>query len=170
MKRNSSKSIKSFAPFADCESKILILGTIPGPTALAKQEYYGFAGNHFWKIIFRLFDIKKVLSYEEKKALLKKNKIALWDVFKSCEREGARDSKIQREEYNDIPGLLKKHPNIKTIFLNSRTAEQSFQKKFLKSVEIPAYYLPSTSPAHASLSFEKKLKAWSVILKHLGES
>lgn len=170
VKKKSKKILRSFEPFADKKSKILILGTMPGPMALAKQEYYGFTGNHFWKIMFRLFEVKNPLTYLEKIALLKTNRIALWDVFKSCEREGALDSKIRCEEYNDIPGLLKTYPNIKTIFLNSRTAEQNFQEQFSKSIKIPAHYLPSTSPAHASLSFEKKLKAWSVILKHLGES
>ena len=53
-----SKSVlRSFKPFADSNSKIIILGTMPGPMALAKQEYYGFTGNHFWKILFRLFNI-----------------------------------------------------------------------------------------------------------------
>ena len=132
--------------------------------ALKKQEYYGFTGNHFWKIIFQLSGVKRPLTYPEKKKLLKDKGIALWDVFKSCEREGALDSAIQCAELNDIPGLLKRYPNIKTIFLNSRTAEKVFLQRFAQAVKIPFYYLPSTSPANASVSFSKKLESWSAVL------
>ena len=157
--------LKSFKPFADKNSRILILGTMPGPTALRKQEYYGFAGNHFWKIIFQLFGVTAPLSYPQKKKLLRRNRIALWDVFKSCERKGALDSAIRCMDYNNIPGLLKKYPNIKTIFLNSRTAEKVFLQHFSKKIKRPFYYLPSTSPAHAGMPFSQKLKAWSQIKK-----
>ena len=133
--------------------------------ALRKQEYYGFTGNHFWKIIFQLSGVKQPLTYPGKKKLLKEKGIALWDVFKSCEREGALDSAIQRAKHNDIPGFLKQYPNIKALFLNGRTAEKVFLKHFSGAVKIPFYYLPSTSPANASVSFSKKLESWSAILR-----
>jgi len=157
------KVLKSFPPIVDKRSRILILGTMPGPMALKKQEYYGFSGNHFWKIIFQLFEVRKTLTYSEKKRLLKEKGIALWDVFQSCERIGALDSAIQCAEFNDIPWLLKKYPNIRAIYLNSRTAEKVFRQRFAPFVKVPFYYLPSTSPAYAALSFAKKLRAWSVI-------
>ena len=163
MKKETKKILKSFPPFVDQQSRILILGTMPGPMALKKQEYYGFAGNHFWKILFNLFDVQMPLTYPEKKQLLKEKGIALWDVFKSCERQGALDSAIQRARYNDIPELLKKYPKIKIIYLNSRTAEKVFLKRFAPCVKIPFHYLPSTSPAYASMSFTQKLSAWAVI-------
>lgn len=162
-----SKRIQSFAPFVDKRSKILILGTIPGPEALRRQEYYGFTGNHFWKIIFALFQVKDPLTYEEKKKLLRDHGIALWDVFHSCERKSALDSAIRNAKANDVPKLLKQYPNIQKIFLNSRTAEKLFQKNFSNSIVISTHYLPSTSPAHAALSLAKKIQAWSVILESL---
>lgn len=140
---------------------------MPGPVALEKREYYGFSGNHFWKIIPALFGIQRLLSYPEKIELIRNKGIALWDVFKSCQRKTAADSDIECADYNNIPGLLKKYPNIKTIFLNSKTAEKTFKTRFSGSVKIPAYYLPSTSPANASVSFKEKLKKWSVILNYL---
>lgn len=166
-KRTRSKKLQSFKPVADRHSRILILGTMPGPIALKKREYYGFAGNHFWKIIPGLFGIHRALSYKEKIRLIKQKRIALWDVFRSCEREGAADSAIQYATPNDIPALLKKYPNIKTIFLNSRTAEKTFLRHFAASIKLPYHYLPSTSPAHASRSFTAKKKAWAVLLKFL---
>ncbi len=165
MKKKSKIILRSFEPFIDRRSKVLILGTMPGPMALRKQEYYGFTGNHFWKIIFHWSGVKKLLTYPEKKRLLKEKGIALWDVFKSCKREGALDSAIQCANHNDIPGLLKQYPNIKALFLNGRTAEKVFLKNFSQAVKIPFYYLPSTSPANASVSFSKKLESWSAILQ-----
>lgn len=165
--KKASKILKSFSPAADKNSKILILGTMPGPMALAKQEYYGFPGNHFWKIIPALFDITKPLTYPEKIQLLKDKGIALWDVFESCERKSAADSDIQCAEYNDIPGLLKRHPKIRAVFTDSKIAEKVYVNYFAKSVKLPHFYLPSPSPAHASISLPEKIKKWSVILDYL---
>jgi len=141
---------------------------MPGPVALKKREYYGFPGNHFWRIMEDLFFEKfKVLDYKEKIALLKENHIALWDVIGSCTREGAGDHSIKDIKPNPILGLIHRHLSISAIFLNGRTAEKLFREHCGEAVRMPAHYLPSTSPAHASMSYEKKLKAWSVIKKYL---
>lgn len=161
------KRIQSFAPFADKNSKILILGTMPGPEALRKKEYYGFSGNHFWKILQKLFKKEGPLTYPEKIQLLKDNRIALWDVFGSCERKGAADSAIRCAKLNNIPALLKKYPNIRVIFLDSKTAWVAFQKYFSESVKLPVFYLPSPSPAHAAISLNEKIKRWSILLDFL---
>lgn len=155
------QTLRSFKPIADGNARVLVLGTMPGPVALARREYYGFAGNHFWKILFQYFGVTGPLSYAAKKRLLKQNRIALWDVFKSCEREGALDSAIDCAEHNDIPGLIRKYPNIRLILLNSRTAEKTFLDHFADSVKIPHQYLPSTSPANAGLSYAEKYRLWS---------
>jgi hypoxanthine-DNA glycosylase len=161
------KILRSFDPFVDERSRILILGTMPGPMALLKQEYYGFSGNHFWKIIFKLFNASQPLFYPEKIALLKEKRIALWDVFKACKREGAADSAIQCAELNDILALLKKYPNIQAVFTDSKTAEKVFRKNFLPAINIPYANLPSPSPANASIPLPEKIKSWSVILNYL---
>lgn len=161
------KILRSFPPLADKNSKILILGTMPGPMALAKREYYGFTGNHFWKILFNLFEVKGVPSYPEKVKLLKEKGIALWDVFKSCQRIGALDSAIRCAEINNIPRLLKKYPNIKAVFTDSKIAEKIYRERFLPSIGLPFANLPSPSPANASISLEGKIKDWTVILEKL---
>ena len=94
--------------------------------------------------------------------ILKKNKIAVWDVIDSCERVGSLDTKIKNEESNDILQLLKKYPNIKTIFCNGGKSYKNLQKIVGKNFEIPIYLLPSTSPLH-TISFEKKLESWKII-------
>ncbi|HTL71139.1 MAG TPA: DNA-deoxyinosine glycosylase [Candidatus Eisenbacteria bacterium] len=161
------KLLSSFPPFADDRSRILILGTMPGPVALARRQYYGFPGNHFWRILPEILEAAAPRTYREKIRLLKDRRIALWDVIRTCTRTGASDSSIRSVLPNDIPGLLRRRRAIRTIFLNGRTAETLYRRHFGDVIRIPAYTLPSTSPAHASMSYEKKKKAWSAILPYL---
>ena len=148
----------------DRRSRVLILGTMPGPEALRRRQYYGFPGNHFWPILQKLFGLEgRPLSYPEKIRLLKTNQIALWDVIASCQREGAGDSEIRCVTPNKIHQLLKAHPNIRKIFVNGKTAERLFKLHFSKEVKVPVACLPSTSPAHAAMSFQEKLKRWSFL-------
>ena len=136
---------------------------MPGPVALRRRQYYGFPGNHFWPIIEKLFAAGKPLFYFQRIRLLKASRIALWDVIGSCEREGAADSAIQCVIPNKIPQLLKKYPNIRKVFVNGKTAQRLFQQHFGDSIRLPVAYLPSTSPAHAAMSFQKKLGEWAAI-------
>ena len=105
---------------------------MPGPEALRRRQYYGFPGNHFWPVIQQLFGLDgRPLSYSQKIRLLKINRIALWDVIASCQREGASDSAITQVTPNRIPELLKKYPNIRTVFVNGKTAERLFRLHLL---------------------------------------
>ncbi len=158
--------LRSFSPVADRRSRVLILGTMPGPEALRRREYYGFLGNHFWPIIQALFGAGgRPLSYPEKVRLVRKNGIALWDTIGSCEREGASDGAIRSVTPNDIPGLLKKYPDIRLIVLNGKLAEKLYRKHSAANVNRPTLTMPSTSPAHAAMSFSEKLKRWQAIRK-----
>ena len=161
-----SNRISSFPPIVSNDAKILILGSVPGVKSLEMQEYYAHPQNKFWKIIFELFNENFSEDYLEKIKILKKNKIAVWDVIDSCERVGSLDTTIKNEESNDILQLLKKYPNIKTIFCNGGKSYKNLQKIVGKNFEIPIYLLPSTSPLH-TISFEKKLDAWSKISEYL---
>jgi len=156
------KRIFSFPPIIDNNSKILILGSIPGVKSLEKQQYYGHPQNKFWKIIFELFNEEFTEVYSERINLLKKNHIALWDVIDSCERKGSLDSEIKNEEANQIEELLKNHPNITAIFCNGGKSYKNLQKLLGKNFKIPIHLLPSTSPLH-TISFERKLEDWKKI-------
>ncbi len=137
---------------------------MPGPVALKRRQYYGFPGNHFWPVIQKLFaQDDRPLSYPQKIRLLKRNKIALWDVIGSCHRVGASDSTIRCVTPNRIPQLLKRHPNIRKVFVNGKTAERLFRIHFGEKVKLPVICLPSTSPAHAAMSFQDKLRWWNAV-------
>ncbi len=163
-KKRQPNFLRSFKPVVDRRSRGLILGTMPGPEALRRRQYYGFPGNHFWPVIQALFGVgDRPLSYPEKIRLLKTNRIALWDVIASCQRTGAGDSSIRRVTPNRIPELLKKYPNIRTVFVNGKTAERLFRMHFGEKVRLPVRCLPSTSPAYAAMSFVRKLSRWKSI-------
>lgn len=158
--------ISSFPPLIDHDSQILILGSIPGVKSLEKQQYYAHPQNKFWKIIFELFSEKFTEDYKERTNMLKRNQIAVWDVIDSCERKGSLDSEIKNEEANQIAELLEQYPNVKAIFCNGGKSYKNLQKILGKSFKIPIFLLPSTSPLH-TISFDKKLEAWKVILEYI---
>lgn len=153
--------INSFPAFIDSNTKILILGTMPGIASLTKQEYYANPRNHFWRIMYTLFDTLPVSdSFEEKIQLLQKNKIGLWDVLENCERKGSLDIHIKNHKENDFEMLFKQYPAINTIVFNGKESQKYFIKKFGQIEGITYYVMPSTSPAN-TMSFENKLKIWS---------
>ena len=158
--------ISSFPPLIDNQSKILILGSIPGVKSLEKQQYYAHRQNKFWKIIFELFHEEFTEDYAERIAVLKKNNIALWDVIDSCERKGSLDSEIKNEEANQIAELLEQYPNIQAIFCNGGKSYKNLQKLLGENFKIPIYLLPSTSPLH-TISFERKFEDWKKILEQI---
>lgn len=158
--------IFSFPPIIDNNSRIIILGSIPGVKSLEKQQYYGHPQNKFWKIIFELFNENFTDNYEEKINILKKHRIALWDVIDSCERKGSLDSEIKNEAANQIEQLLENYPNIEAVFCNGGKSYKNLKKILGKNFRVPIYQMPSTSPLH-TVSFEKKFEEWKKILEFL---
>ena len=140
---------------------------MPGAESLKKGQYYGLSRNQFWSIVFKVLNEAPRAGYAEKKALLRENRIALWDVAGACRREGSSDSSIRQVRPNDIPRLIRRYKNIRTIFLNGKKAEALYRRYFGKIIRIPAYSLPSTSPAYAAMSFERKLNAWNAVKPYL---
>ena len=156
--------INSFAPIVNSETKILILGTIPGVASLAKQEYYGHPRNHFWSILFELLNTMPVSNvFEDKVKTLQNHKIGLWDVLKNCQRHGSLDIHIKKPLENDFEGLLKQFPNINKIVFNGKESHRYFFKKFGQIQGITYYTMPSTSPAN-TMSLEKKIEIWAQFL------
>ena len=154
-------SIWSFAPIADFQSKVLILGTMPGKESLRMNEYYAHPQNAFWKIIFGLYNVPFTTNYQVKKELLLKNGIALWDVLRNCERSSSLDTDIKQEIPNDLRTFLITHPAISKIFFNGKGAAKFFSKYFA-DISLANEALPSTSPAHA-VKWEQKLAIWQII-------
>lgn len=157
--------LRSFPPIADARSRVLVLGTMPGPEALRKQQYYGFKGNHFWRIMSDLLARGRELPYDDKIELLRRNRIAVWDVLESCERVGAADAAIRNANPNDIPGLLAWHPGIHTVFCNGTLSARLFERHFAGAIARRMIGLPSTSPANAAMPYATKRRHWTVVVE-----
>lgn len=146
-----AKEIERFAdcfdPVYDEHSKVLLLGSNPPPDSRKAEFYYSGPHNRFWKTIAAVFDEAVPQTIDEKKALCYRHKIALWDVFKACDRVGASDNTIANVEVNDIAGLIAK-TNITHVFCLGKTAYDGYLKHALKTVPtIPVECLVSSSGA-----------------------
>jgi len=157
----------SFKPIINENSKILILGTMPGIKSLEMRQYYAHEQNAFWKILFLLFDEAYSNKYKIRLDLVLNNKIAVWDTLKQCQRPGSLDSDIKHAEPNDISSLIKDYHNIKTLAFNGKYAEKYYKKFNSPITGINYLSLPSTSPANAGYKFTDKLNAWSEIKQFL---
>lgn len=151
---------KAFPPLINSESKILILGTMPGEKSLELQEYYGNRGNQFWKLLFTMFGRELSHDYEEKKHLLLEHNIAVWDVLEYCERHGSLDSNIKNEKPNDFESFYKTYPSIRYVFFSSKNAAAYYDKYVGKREDIVYETLPSPSGANATMPFLQKLEEW----------
>jgi len=158
-------SIKtSFEPISNSETTILILGTIPGDKSLELGEYYGHPRNRFWKIISTITGNEMPQSYDEKKGLLRKMNIGVWDVAHNAIRPGSLDSDIRNEQPNDLETFIENLPNLKVIGFNGAKAQALFDKHFERKNGIRYLALPSTSPANAAIGFEDICKKWRQLI------
>jgi len=154
--------IQGFDPISAPDARILVLGSMPGVASLEAGQYYAHARNAFWPIMGALFGARPEKAYEERKAILKSNGIAVWDVLKFCRREGSLDANIKAEVPNDFKGFFAGHSQICRIGLNGGKAAQSFRK--FAEIHAPASavatLLPSTSPAYAAMDLKRKCEVW----------
>lgn len=155
--------IHTFEPVFNKHSKILILGTFPSVKSREGNFYYHHPQNRFWRVISELTSEPLPVSIEEKKAMLLKHHIAIWDVIYSCDIKGSSDSSIQNVVPNDIAGLLEKS-DIRTVFANGGKAYELYNRYCYESTMREIVKLPSTSPANAAYSLERLLETWRAAL------
>jgi double-stranded uracil-DNA glycosylase len=159
--------IESFPAIAAADCHTLILGTMPGAVSLAQHRYYAHPRNAFWPIVTELLALDANSDYTAKTAALAARGFALWDVLKACVRVGSLDAAIEHDSIvpNDIAGFLSMHRSVRRICFNGATAAKLFRRHIQPTLTDPIDYLPlpSTSPAHAGMSYERKLQAWRAI-------
>ncbi len=154
----------SFAPISSPDTTILILGTIPGDRSLALGEYYGHSRNRFWKIISTITGNELPLTYEDKKALLLKTTIGVWDVAHKAIRKGSLDSAIVNEEPNDLESFIENHPKLRVIAFNGAKSRALYDKYFERKSGMKYVSLPSTSPANTTITFDSLCERWRQLL------
>ena len=163
----TESALIGLAPQARPNARILILGSMPGAVSLAQQQYYAHPRNAFWPIMAQLAGFSTDLAYADRIRALNCAGVALWDVIASCQRSGSLDSAIRHEQPNDFQRFFASQPQLQAIGFNGAKAWQSFKRQLLPLNILPSditlLTLPSTSPAHASISFQQKLEQWQKI-------
>lgn len=138
--------IEGFAPEFDENSRVLILGSFPSVKSRAVSFYYGNPQNRFWKMLSAYFNAPMPVTNEEKRAILRRHGIALWDVVQSCEIKGSADADIE----NYVPAKLEQvlsRAKIELILLNGKKALAVFEETY-GECGVPYLVMPSTSPAN----------------------
>lgn len=155
-------------PVFDEKSEILILGSFPSVKSREDRFFYAHKQNRFWQVMAELLGESVPQTVEEKKTLLLKNHIALWDVIASCDIDGSSDSKIRNVVPNDLRIILDT-ADIRSIYCNGGKAYELFRRYPAKETGRDAVRLPSTSPANASFSFPELVSEWKIILGGLNQ-
>lgn len=157
-------------PLVSGRTRLLILGSFPSAASLAAQQYYGYPQNHFWKILQAIWPSGPIGtgadSYQIRSDWLLSKRLGLWDVYAACEREGSLDSSIRNPVVNDFAALKRLCPALDAIAHNGGESFKHARHTLL--LGLPVYKLPSTSPANASWSFERKLAAWREVFEKHG--
>lgn len=166
--------VRSFAPVADGNATRLILGSMPGVASLRAGQYYAHPRNLFWRILGELLVLAPGMPYAGRVRLLASSGIALWDVLESCTRAGSLDTAIEKSSMipNDFATFFARHPKLRRVYFNGSTAEQIYRRRVLPLLPAGSLVyerLPSTSPAHAALSYEEKLAAWRTVMDGAGK-
>ncbi len=150
------------APFWNADSRVLILGSFPSPLSRAQGFFYGNPRNRFWQVTAGVFNDATPQTIDDKKALLRRHHLALWDVLQRCEIIGAADSSIRNALPADITPLLRGAP-LRLICCNGGTAHAFYRRYLLPQTGRDALCLPSTSPANAAWSLPRLIDAWRVL-------
>ncbi len=164
---NQESSI-GFAPIASPDARILILGSLPSQRSLEVSQYYAHPRNAFWRIMGEL--VGATGAYPDRCRRLTDRGIAVWDVLRSSVRPGSLDADIRMDTArpNDFAGFFAEYPDVRKVCFNGRKAEDIYRRLVLPVLDAPSHELgslPSTSPAHAAMSFAKKLEIWRSMLE-----
>ncbi|TXI91816.1 MAG: DNA-deoxyinosine glycosylase [Burkholderiaceae bacterium] len=164
MKQQDDLNKRCFPPVVDTDTRLLILGSLPGDASLAKQQYYAHPQNRFWHLLGDVLNVNLLeINYQQRLKTLLKHHIGLWDVVAQAKREGSLDSNITERDDNDLHALLDTLPNLKAIAFNGGTANK-IGLKILghRASAFQIYALPSSSPAY-TLPYAEKLQQWQIL-------
>lgn len=156
--------LRGLPPVLGPKPRLLVLGSFPSVASLAAQQYYAHPRNHFWPILGALWRLPLAeWPYAQRIAQVQTSGLAIWDVYAACRREGSLDAAIADAQLNDLAGFVAQHPTCTVIAHNG--GESSRAMRVTKTLGLPVRRLPSTSPANASWSFERKLAAWRSVFE-----
>ena len=155
-----SELLHGLKPLVGDRPQLLILGNMPSVLSLASGQYYGNPRNAFWRIIGSLFGFDADAPYSERVTALRAHRVAVWDVLRSCRRDGSLDSSVRPDSMvpNDFEGFFTAYPTLRRVVFNGAAAEKNF-RQLVGTSPVHGVRAPSTSPAQ-TMRFEDKLTAW----------
>jgi hypoxanthine-DNA glycosylase len=159
--------LRGLPPVIARHSRLVVLGSFPGVASLQAQQYYGHPRNHFWPLVGAIWNVDlAALPYARRLAEVRRRGLGLWDVYAACRREGSLDSAIEDAELNDLASLRRRAPGLQLVAHNG--AESARALRHIQALGLSVIKLPSSSPANASWSFERKLAAWRAAFDQAG--
>lgn len=158
----------SFDPVANAATRVLILGSLPGEASLAAGRYYANPRNQFWRLVGAVIDRDLAsLDYDARLATLLAHGIGLWDSIGTATRRGSLDAAIRDVRANPLASLAATLPALRAVAFNGAKSAAIGTAPLAGAGDFALLRLPSSSPAHASLSFEGKLAQWTSLRKFL---
>ena len=159
---------RCFPPVTRPDTRLLLLGSLPGAISLAQQHYYATPQNLFWRLMSAVIGRELVpLAYEDRLAALLDAKVGLWDTVSAATRDGSLDSAIRLHEASDLAALVATLPELRAIGFNGAKSAAIGRRQLGKAPGLALIDLPSSSPAYASLSFARKREAWQALAAYL---
>jgi hypoxanthine-DNA glycosylase len=162
-----SDLLHGLPPVIGRQTRLVLLGSFPGAASLAASQYYAHPRNQFWPLLSALLGEDLVVAdYARRLRRLHERGVGLWDVVAECRRAGSLDSAIREARYNDLAGLRQHAPRLAAVAHNGGASARAM--RLTRPLGLQVYRLPSSSPANASWSFERKLAAWREVFQACG--
>jgi hypoxanthine-DNA glycosylase len=158
---------RSFPPVVDANTRVLVLGSLPGEESLARAQYYGNPRNHFWRLIGAVIETDLVpLPYEARLEALLAAGVGLWDTVGSATRRGSLDGAIRLQDANDLATLAETLPALRAVGFNGGKSAALGLPRLAERTDLALIPLPSSSPAY-TLPFDQKLTSWRRLADYL---
>ena len=165
----SGERLFGLPPVVDAHTRLLILGSFPGARSLDEQRYYAHPHNQFWRLLqMNLAPVTELpADYTSRLQCLHTWGVGVWDVYASCLRAGSLDSAIREPQLNDFVALARSLPQLAGIAFNGGESWKH-HRLVQAQLDLPMWRLPSSSPAHASWTVQRKAEAWQAVFVQAG--
>jgi TDG/mug DNA glycosylase family protein len=158
-----------FPPVIRPDTRLLLLGSLPGAMSLAAQRYYANPRNQFWRLAGAVIDRDlEALDYEARLEALQDGGIGLWDTVAAATRKGSLDQAIRLHAASDLAGLAATLPELRAIGFNGGKSAAIGRRQLVARSDLALVDLPSSSPAF-TLPLATKMQRWLELKRFLDE-
>lgn len=108
------------------------------------------------------------MAYETRLEALGDARIGLWDTVASAQRTGSLDSAMREIEATSLGELVESLPDLRAIGFNGATSAK-IGRRTLGETNLALVDLPSSSPAHAAMTYAAKEQRWKSLQQFLSD-